>query len=122
MHQVDFAVNITLAHGQIYDFFLDGSGSGDGTYVPFVHASNAALSGSPQDGADNLMLYAEVLGGVLDPTSIGTWSPTDPPPAWDKASDVNVQVFGSVPDAGSTLLFLGSALTGLALLRRRFQV
>ena len=121
MHQVDFAVNITLAPGQIYDFFLDGSGSGDGTYVPFVHASNAALSGSPQQGADNLMLYANVVDGVVDPASVGTWSPVDGG-YWDKPSDVNVQVFGSVPDAGSTLLLLGSALTGLAMLKRRFQV
>ena len=57
MHQIDFAVNILLAPGQTYDFFLDGTG---GAYtVPFVHASNAALSGSPQDGADNWMLRSE---------------------------------------------------------------
>jgi hypothetical protein len=110
MHQVDFAVNITLSAGQTYDFFLDGTGSGDGTVVPFAHASNAALSGSPQDGADNSMLYAEVVGGILDPTSVGTWdSSTD---GWDKSSDVNVQVSGapaSVPEpstyfAGALLL------------------
>ena len=110
MHQVDFAVNITLSAGQTYDFFLDGTGSGDGTVVPFAHASNAALSGSPQDGADNSMLYAEVVSGILDPTSVGTWdSSTD---GWDKSSDVNVQVSGapaSVPEpstyfAGALLL------------------
>jgi hypothetical protein len=123
MHQIDFAVNITLAPGQVYDFFLDGSGSGDGTYVPFVHASNAALSGSPQDGSDNLMLYAEVLNGILDPTSVGTWSATDNG-YWDKPSDVNVQVFGTpIPEpttmiAGALLLLPFGAST-LRILRKR---
>jgi hypothetical protein len=123
MHQIDFAVNILLAPGQTYDFFLDGSGSGDGTYVPFVHASNAALSGSPQDGWDNTMLYANIVGGILDPTSIGSWSPLDPPAAWDKPSDVNVQVFGTpVPEpttmiAGALLLLPFGAST-LRMLRK----
>ena len=54
MVQIDFAVGITLAPGQTYQYFLDGTGSS--VTVPFSHASNAALSGSPQDGADNLML------------------------------------------------------------------
>ena len=51
MFQVDFAVNILLGAGQTFSFFLDGAGSasaGQGTSIPFVHASNAALSGSPQ--------------------------------------------------------------------------
>jgi hypothetical protein len=122
MHQVDFAVNITLAAGQTYSFFLDGSGSaaaGKGTFAPFVHASNAALSGSPQVGADNLMLYANVLGGIVDALSVGTWSSSEPSGGWDKPSDVNVQVFGTaVPEPG-TLALLGLGLAGLGLSRRR---
>jgi len=102
LYQIDFAVNITLQAGQTYDFFLDGSGSGDGTYVPFVHASNAALSGSNQDGADNSMLYAEVLNGVVDSTSVGTWSCDGY--GWDKASDVNVQVLGTVVPEPTTVI------------------
>jgi hypothetical protein len=118
MHQIDFTVNITLGAGQTYDFFLDGSGSEAGIVVPFVHASNAALSGSPQDGADNLMLYANVLNGSVDAGSVGAW--TSLGDGWDKPSDVNVQVFGSVPEGGSTVAMLGSVLVVLALLRRRF--
>lgn len=120
MSQVDFDVNLLLAPGQIYNFFLDGSGNENDIYVPFVHASNAALSGSPQQGADDLMLYANVINGVLDSSTIGTWSSQGF--GWDKASDVNVQVFGhAVPDAGTTLTLLGYAVVGLGLLRRKFN-
>ena len=64
------------------------------------------------------MLALNILSGAAGTpeswTSLGN--------GWDKASDVNVQVFGHVPDAGNTLLLLGSALTGLAMLKRRYQV
>jgi hypothetical protein len=125
MHQIDFSVNITLAAGQTYDFFLDGSGSaaaGQDTSVPFVHASNAARSGSPQDGADNMMLYANVLGGTVDPLSVGSWD-SNAPGVWDKSSDVNVQVFGvaAIPEPETYAMMLA----GLGLLsfmaRRRKQ-
>jgi hypothetical protein len=121
MHQVDFAVNITLAPGQMFSFFLDGSGSGDGTFVPFAHASNAALSGSAQDGADDLMLYAEVLNGILDSSSVGSW--TSLGDGWDKASDLNVQVFGSpVPEPttilAGALLLLPFGVSTIRILRR----
>jgi len=119
--QLDFAVNATLAPGQTYDFFLDGTGNteldsqGNPIVVPYAHASNAALSGSAQQGADDWLLDATVENGIL-----GNIAPTQLF-AWGKPSDMNVQVFGTVPDAGSTLLLLGSALGGLAMLRRRFQ-
>jgi hypothetical protein len=120
MHRVDFAVDITLAPGQVYNFFLDGSGAELGIVVPFVHASNAALSGSVQQGADDQMLYANVVGGVVDPASVGTW--TSLGDGWDKASDVNVQVYGYVPDGGTTLMLLGGALVGIGGLRRKFRL
>jgi hypothetical protein len=120
MFQVDFAVNITLAAGETFNFYLDGAGSagaGQGTSVPFVHASNAALSGSPQDGANDTMLWAQVLNGTVDYLNTGTWSSQGF--GWDKASDVNVQVFGNaVPEPGS-LALAGLALFGVAAARRR---
>jgi len=124
MYQVNFAVNIALAAGQTYDFFLDGTGSGDGTVVPFVHASNAALSGSTQDGADNSMLGAEVINGVLDPTSVGTWDSNGN--GWDKSSDVNVQVSGTpapVPEPATVisgaLLLLPFGAGAIRIMRKR---
>ena len=102
MHQIDFAVNLTLAPGQVYDFFLDGSGSEAGIVVPFVHASNGALSGSRQDGADNKMLYAEVVDGSVVGNSVGTWSSLGD--GWDKPSDVNVQVFGTAVPEPTTII------------------
>ncbi len=118
IYQLDFQVNFSLLPGQTYNFFLDGTGN-DNYEIPFAHASNKDLSGSPQEGSDDSMLYAQVIGGDLDTTSIGNWSSGDPGWGWDKPSDVNVQVFGTVPDAGSTMMLLGSALAGLGLIRRR---
>ena len=114
MFQIDFGVNITLAAGQIYDFFLNGTG---GQYtIPFAHASNAALSGSPQDGADGSMLWGEVVSGVFNQTSVQSWTSLNN--GWDKASDVNVQAFGTVPEPATLALF-GLALAGFAFSRRK---
>ena len=121
LFQIDFVVNFLLAPGQSYSFFVDGSGSaaaGQGTSVPFAHASNAALSGTPQDGADDLILYARILGGLLDPLSVGSLDTHGN--GWDKSSDLNVQVFGTaIPEPATlSLTLLGLGFLGLLLLRR----
>jgi len=65
-------------HGLVYD---------NVNRVWFNHASNAALSGSTQDGADDLMrdFYVHNLQ-----SGDGTWDSDGY--GWDKSSDINVQV------------------------------
>jgi hypothetical protein len=91
IYQIDFSVNIALNAGQTYQFFLVRplQQTVDPTKVRtgYLHASNAALSGSPQDGADGFM---QVL--VSDGT-VAAWSVMGD--RWDKTSDANVQVFAT---------------------------
>lgn len=118
IHAIDFAVNIILGAGQTYDFFLDGTGNTDGTpdyVIPYLHASNAGLSGSPQDGSDDTMLQAEVSSGIVG--NVTPW--TSLGNGWDKASDFNVQVSGHVPDTGVSIALFCMALGGLAVFKRR---
>jgi len=62
----------------------------------FNHGSNAALSGTRQDGADGLMLIFDGAGRAG-----GTLRADDKD--WDKASDINVQVFAHrVPGTART--------------------
>ena len=113
MTQIEFAVNLLLNAGETFDFFLDGTG---GTYiVPFMHASNAALSGSPQDGSDDKMLSATLTGSSL--SNLATW--TSLGNGWDKASDFNVQVEGQALPEPASLALVGVAVLGLAASRRR---
>ena len=61
-------------------------GSEGKNYMWFNHASNAALSGARQDGADDVILQFDAVGrshGEFRAQGNG----------WDKAGDINVQVF-----------------------------
>jgi hypothetical protein len=117
IYEVDFAVDITLAAGETFEYFFDGESS---LYAgaPMLHASNAARSGSAQEGANDLMLEARVLGGSLVSSSIVSWTSNDPA-SWDKASDFNVLVIGSAVSAPATLALALAALGLMAALRRR---
>ncbi|HEX3798392.1 MAG TPA: VPDSG-CTERM sorting domain-containing protein [Verrucomicrobiae bacterium] len=121
--QLDFTVALSLTAGQTFDFFLANTLPGS-TQSPFIAASNAALSGSPQDGSDGTFLFYDPNTGTVDTWDTGTGDGTYDPgfAGWDKNSDANVQVFGvSAPDGGSTMLLLSSGFTGLAFLRRRLN-
>ncbi|WP_424094861.1 hypothetical protein [Moorena producens] len=108
--QVDFNnLNWTIEGGTTYNFGVRGVGReipDFGIFYPWYnHASNAALSGSPQDGADNRYLQFDASGEFLDIIDSNGFG-------WDKSSDINVQIFGeatpktSVPEPVSVLALL----------------
>jgi hypothetical protein len=112
--QVDFTnLNLTVTPGDMVQFFpygqLNVPNSGQAW---FNHASNAALSGTTQQGADNLMSWLD----INDLTSFGAWD-SNAPNTWDKSSDINVQAFGAAIPAPGSLALLG--LGGIVAIRRR---
>jgi hypothetical protein len=110
--QVDFDVDWYVKGDELQSFYIGGNATG---LTPSIHASNAALSGSTQEGADDLYRWAYTDGVTMVEypdlsTSLGY--------GWDKASDFNVQVLGtkSVPGPAAVLPFL---IGGIVALRRR---
>ncbi len=90
--QVDFNnLGLNIAGGEAYSFGVRGVGRQIGAstlfYPWFNHGSNAALSGVPQDAADNLLSEYDASGNFVrtfDSTGDG----------WDKPSDLNIRVSG----------------------------
>jgi len=122
LYQVDFNVNLTVSAGTFYQFFLDGpwqlydpEDANSGYVNAFLHSSNAVLSGSPQEGSDNIFLWLKFQGGL--PTVVTTWDSNGD--GWDKSSDGNVQIYGSPTPLPAALWLLGSGLVGLFGIRRR---
>jgi hypothetical protein len=115
IYQLTFTVNSVLSGGTTYQFFLDGPTTG--TSYAYLHSSNAALSGSTQQGSDNYMLAASVLNGTL--SNVEQW--TSLGNGWDKASDANIQVYGAPVPIPAAVWLLGSGLLGLVGLRRSFR-
>lgn len=126
--QVDFDVDWNVQAGETQSFYLGGQVINvDGlvypdyegyAFTPYMHASNAALSGSSQDGSNGWVLEAELLNGKLSNiyTLKSGQDKGDMP--WDKTSDFNVQVFGqqAVPGPAAAIPF---ALGLLAAAKRR---
>ncbi len=99
--QVDFQnLNLSAEGGTKYTFGVWGMGRSNPareghSYMWFNHASNAALSGSRQDGADGRIREFDGAGryqGDLTTENNG----------WDKGADINVQVFAHRVKATST--------------------
>lgn len=117
LYQLDFAVNTTL-NGS-YNFFLDSADNSVRT--PFLHASNAALSGSTQQGADGVFKWYNPIWGSVLTWDSGTGAGTSGFAAgWDKNSDANVQIF-AVPEASSVLALslFGLGVAGMTWWRRQ---
>jgi hypothetical protein len=125
MYQLDFAVDITASGGTLFDFALNFDSKVDsinqwgyGNYLAFLLGSNKDLSGSPQEGSDNLYYDWDKTTGAL--LAIENSGGVDG--GWDKSSDINVQVEGSVVPEPATMVLLSLAgLSSLAMvwIRRR---
>ncbi|HKE25086.1 MAG TPA: hypothetical protein VKB88_22150 [Bryobacteraceae bacterium] len=98
--QVEFVnLNLPVDGGVKYRFGVWGMGraipgAAGKSYMWFNHASNAALSDAPQDGADGLILQFDATGraaGDLNTEGHG----------WDKSADINVQVFAHHAQSGA---------------------
>jgi hypothetical protein len=116
--QIRVPINLGLEGGQKIRFFLDGLflSSFDLNYhSPNLHASNAALSNTTQDGADNTFHWLTMINGVPD----SVYSQYNFNYGGIIGADANIQIYGSEVPLPCALLLLGSGLAGLAGLRLR---
>ena len=106
--QVDFEDLGVYDPGELL-FAVGGSPAYDETEdapIVFAHASNAALSGTPQEGADDRYRW---FGGTGADASISVGDFLDSEGfGWDKSSDINVQVFASQVPEPMTLALAGT--------------
>ena len=90
--QIDFHnLSWQIEGGRRYNFSVQGMGrqflDTEYSHAWYNHASNAALSGTPQQGADNLMTVFNNAGEFL--------YIADGEDGWNKSTDLNIQIFGS---------------------------
>ena len=96
--QIDFFnLDWVVEGGRRYNFSVQGIGrprtDTDYAHTWYNHASNAGLSGSFQESADDLMLLFSHEGEFLQVAEGDAY--------WDKPSDINIQIFGEALDVES---------------------
>ncbi|HXE63812.1 MAG TPA: PEP-CTERM sorting domain-containing protein [Bryobacteraceae bacterium] len=120
IYQVTFEnLNWAIDGGTTYAFFVTGDpGSvGNGDVSPFLSASNAALSGNTQDGADNLVWELAQDATTDDFVAMSQWNSLNN--GWDKSTDINVAIEGTETPEPATLGLFAVGLSALGLIRRR---
>ena len=121
MFQIDFA-GLSLAVGPgTFAFSISGPPGAAGLSTPFLHASNGPLSGSTQTGSDSIM-YGFTALGAMDIAN--GWPFNSFGNGWDKSSDFNVQVYGTVPEPSTFALIAMALLSlfGFGMMRRRGSI
>jgi hypothetical protein len=114
LYQVDFTGLNLLRPDGTYAFGVTGVTDPGLVTTPFLSASNAALSGSPQGAPTDGLIYAFDASGAM-----ASGYPSNSSLGWDKTSDINVQVFADVPEPASMLvLSVGALVAGIARRRR----
>jgi hypothetical protein len=122
-------LNLAVNPGDLFYFAPDADGGGtctdnDVSGCFFVHATNLALAGVPQDQSNNE--YINFLLSVANGDPLACDSGAAPAPGlcdggWDKSSDINVLVEGTdlgIPEP-STVGLMTIGLAALGFLRRR---
>ena len=120
IYEITFSgLNLLVPAGANLGFAIDAVPNSSNTWA--IHASNAALSGTPQQGADNF--YELYCGSSATPGASSSSSYCELIDSngngFDKSSDINVQVTGTAVPEPATFGLLGSALFGLMLYLRR---
>jgi hypothetical protein len=119
IYQVDFTgLDLQEAAGN-YAFSVSGLSetSPNAMLTPFLSASNGPLSGTTE--MDDLgYLYAFSSTGQMETVNGYPYGSIG---AWDKSSDINIEVFGTVPEPASLFIF-GAGLAALGAARRRKRV
>lgn len=109
VYELDFTGVDIMVNPGTYAFSVSGPGTNDAMTTPSLHASNANLSGSPQMGPNDGIIY-----GFNQDGSMASGYPWASIAGWDKPSDIDVQVFADVPEPPAlALLGLGLAVFGV---------
>lgn len=107
-------LNLIVNPGELTQFGVTGSALDQSTHTWFNHASNAALSGSTQQGSDDLYRYH-----TLNDLASGSGAWTSNGNGWDKASDVNILVEAEAVPEPATMLLASALIPFLARKRKK---